>query len=96
MSISLEEVRRVAALAHLELSDAEAVTMQRELSKILAYIDQLNEVELPADTGDERPISLELRDDVPAESLPSDQVAANAPSFARGHFVVPRVLGGEE
>lgn len=95
MSISLEEVRRVAALAHLELSDVEAATMQRELSKILDYIDQLNEVDLRPEETAEATTHLELRDDVAGASLPVDQVAANAPSFAHGHFVVPRVVGGE-
>ena len=46
MKISREEVLRVAELAHLELSEAEAETYRGQLDSILEYVDKLNEVDL--------------------------------------------------
>ena len=95
MKISREEVRRIAALASLEFDPAAEETMAVSMSRILEYVEQIRgagEVngEKPASSG-----SVPLREDDRADSLPVEEVSGAAPSFARGHFVVPRVIGGE-
>jgi aspartyl-tRNA(Asn)/glutamyl-tRNA(Gln) amidotransferase subunit C len=90
MTLSREEVRRVAALARLQLSAAEEERFAAQLGRVVEYIDQLERfetapVESPAvDPGAAR--------DVPEPSLDLAAVLANAPR-AYGPFVtVPRVL----
>lgn len=95
MSIQREEVRRIATLANLELTEAEEARMASELSAILDYIDQLREVEISSVAGEPGPSPTPLREDAVTPSIDPEAVAENAPSFARGHFVVPRVIGGE-
>ncbi|MHB0968976.1 MAG: Asp-tRNA(Asn)/Glu-tRNA(Gln) amidotransferase subunit GatC [Thermoanaerobaculia bacterium] len=93
--IDRNEVLRIAALAQLDFDDAAAERMARDLSQILEYVDQIASVDVSSvetTTPDE---PLPLRDDVIGPSLPPETVAGNAPEFARGHFVVPRVIGGE-
>ena len=95
MGISVDEVRRVAALAKLDLDTAETAKFAAQLSSILDYIERLRRVDTtgvdPATTsaaGEAR-----LRLDTVAEGLPSDAALANAPEAAAGHFRVPRVIG---
>lgn len=93
--IDRTEVLRIAALAQLEFDEPAAEEMARDLSQILDYVDQIASVDVSSVevTAPEDP--LPLRDDVVAPSLPAGTVAGNAPEFARGHFVVPKVIGGE-
>lgn len=95
MRISAEETKRIAALAHLELDDAAVARFSAELSVILDYVDQLNEVDISAGPPLDAALATPLRDDEPAPSLATSDVERNAPRFAHGHFVVPKVIGGE-
>ncbi|MEO8215476.1 MAG: Asp-tRNA(Asn)/Glu-tRNA(Gln) amidotransferase subunit GatC [Acidobacteriota bacterium] len=97
MKIDSDEVTRIAALAHIELSPAEITSMAGELSSILEYIAQLEAIELaPPEPEPEMALSLPvLREDEVTPSLPTAAVAGNAPSFSNGFFVVPRIIGGE-
>lgn len=94
MPLSEDEVRWVAHLARLELSSNELQTMGRQLSSILAYVEQLASL----DTGNAEPLAHPLpisnvfRDDVPAPSLPVDSALANAPSRRGDFYAVPAVL----
>jgi aspartyl-tRNA(Asn)/glutamyl-tRNA(Gln) amidotransferase subunit C len=99
MALTRDEVRWVAQLARLELSEAELDAMTRQLAAIVGYVDQLRQV----DTEGVEPLAhaLELhnvfRDDEPGTSLPPDQALANAPdrrTDAKGHvfYAVPAVL----
>lgn len=94
-TITPDEVRRIAALANLRLAESEVPRLTAELAKIVAYVEQLNDAEVdePGREGDAT--SLALFDDAPGPSLPVDGVAANAPEFRDGFFVVPPVLTGE-
>lgn len=89
--ISGEEVLRIARLAHLSLSDAEVQRMARDLGQILAYVEELREVDVtgvPATAhGDEAGIV--PRPDEPAESLPRELALREAPSVDEGGFRVP-------
>lgn len=97
MSIEIEEVERIAALAHIRLSAEELPQMARDLSVVLDYINQLSTIDI--DTGAARSdlpgSATPMRDDEPTASLKLEAVAANAPASAHGYFMVPRVIGGE-
>jgi len=94
MSLTAEDVRWVAHLARLRLSDAELDTMTRQLSKILDYVNQLQQV----NTDGVEPLAHALevhnvfRDDEPAPSLPVDAALANAPDRRGDFYGVPAVL----
>ena len=95
MSLSAEEVRKVAELARLELSDADVETMTRQLSAIIDYINELQQV----DTTGVEPMAhaLDLHDvfraDTPAQSLNADEALANAPARKDDFYRVPPVFG---
>lgn len=95
MRITPEETRRIAALAHLELSDSELAQMSSELSLILDYIDQLKEVDISGVGERHAAVATPLAVDERHPSLRQDTVSHNAPQFVHGHFVVPKIIGGE-
>ena len=94
MSLSAEQVRWVAHLARLELSDAELASMTAQLSAIVDYVTQLQQV----NTDGVEPLahvaelSNVFRADEPAPSLPVDQALANAPDRQGDFYRVPAVL----
>jgi len=96
MSLSLEEVRRVAVLARLSLTPEEERVFQGQLSAILDYVRQLEELDVsdvPAMTHalaeGERP---PLRPDEARPSLPPEEALANAPAREGTAFKVPRII----
>ncbi len=94
MSISRDEVRHVARLARLALTEDEERRMTEQLSSILEYIEKLNEL----DTGDIEPtyhaveMTNVLRDDEVRPSYPLDEVLKNAPDRQGPFFIVPRII----
>jgi aspartyl-tRNA(Asn)/glutamyl-tRNA(Gln) amidotransferase subunit C len=88
------QVRRVALLSRLELSDAEVSQFSTQLSAIVEYIEKLNEL----DTDNVEPLAHclpvhnVLRDDVPKPSLSNDAALANAPEREDEYFKVPKIL----
>jgi aspartyl-tRNA(Asn)/glutamyl-tRNA(Gln) amidotransferase subunit C len=94
MSLSADEVRWVAHLARLELSEAELAAMTPQLGAILDYVSQLQQV----DTADVDPLAHPLpihsvfRDDDLQSSLPVDVALANAPERQGDFYGVPAVL----
>jgi aspartyl-tRNA(Asn)/glutamyl-tRNA(Gln) amidotransferase subunit C len=95
MSLSADEVRKVAELARLELSDADVATMARQLSAIVDYINQLQT--LNTDNVEPMAHALDVRDvfrvDEPAPSLSVDEALANAPARKGDFYSVPPVFG---
>jgi aspartyl-tRNA(Asn)/glutamyl-tRNA(Gln) amidotransferase subunit C len=99
--LSREDVERIAALAHLELTPEEADLFTRQLADILGYAERLQTVDTtgapPTWHGNEAP--LPLRDDTVRPSLSRDDTLANAPDGVStpaahgGFFRVPRVIG---
>jgi aspartyl-tRNA(Asn)/glutamyl-tRNA(Gln) amidotransferase subunit C len=95
MSITRQDVEKVALLARLQLSDAELATMTEQLAQIVAYVDQLADV----DTKDVAPMAhaIELtnvfKDDQQRPSLPREDALANAPHHDDRGYLVPAVLG---
>lgn len=88
------QVRKVAKLSRLELSESEVGEFTGQLSAILDYVEKMNEL----DTENVEPlahclpISNILREDVAKESLGSDKALANAPQRDGNFFKVPKIL----
>jgi aspartyl-tRNA(Asn)/glutamyl-tRNA(Gln) amidotransferase subunit C len=85
-------VSKVAQLAALELAAAEAEALAGQLTRIVEHFEALREIpEAVLSSTDDSPPS-PLRPDAPRDGSPGPLVGANAPEFAHGHFVVPRVV----
>ncbi len=101
-AVTLEEVRRVAELANLELTLEEEPRMQRDLNAILGYIAELNQLDttgVPAMAQVGEMLSAEadltggaLRLDTVASSIDRAAVMAEAPEADRRFFKVPKVI----
>ena len=92
--LSQEQVRHVARLSRLTLSEAEAAHFAGQLSSVLDYINKLNElniegIEPMAHAADMTNV---LREDEPGQGLTVDAVLANAPAQMPPFFKVPKVL----
>ncbi|MGZ7041317.1 MAG: Asp-tRNA(Asn)/Glu-tRNA(Gln) amidotransferase subunit GatC [Thermoanaerobaculia bacterium] len=92
MKITVDEARRIAALAHLSMDDAALGKMAEEMTRILTFVDQLASADT---TGvvDEAEAVTPMREDEPRPSLDRDLVARNAPDWVDGFFRVPKVIG---
>jgi aspartyl-tRNA(Asn)/glutamyl-tRNA(Gln) amidotransferase subunit C len=95
MKIDREEARRIADLAHLELTGEGLEKMAAEMTKILTYIDQLREVAVETAASPAQVPATPMRQDVPLAPLDRELAARNAPAWRDGFFVVPKVIGGE-
>ena len=94
MEITREEAARIATLAHLRFDDDGLDRMASEMTAILTYIDQLAAVApTPVDAADSHAAATVWRDDVARPGIDRETVAANAPAWSDGYFLVPRVLG---
>ena len=94
MSVDKDTVNKIAQLSRIAISDAEADKMVGELNGILAWVEQLGEVDV---TGVEPmtaviPNTLRLRDDVVTDGDVRDKVLANAPAKEGSFFGVPKVI----
>ena len=92
------DVRKVAKLAHLEITDAEVAMFEPQIASIGEYIEQLNELDteniepMLGGLTAEGEITDTRREDVPDESLGQKAALKEAPSAVGGHFQVPKVL----
>ena len=89
--IEREEVRHVARLARLQLSDEEVDRMAVELAGVLDHIATIAQLDLDAVEPTSHVVAVEnaLRDDEPQPSLPREQALAGAPAVADDGFAVP-------
>lgn len=94
MAIDAATVRKVAHLARIKTPEDRLEPLAQELNGILAWIEQLNEVDVagvePMTSNVAQP--LRLRDDVVTDGNKVADVLSNAPSSAEGFFVVPKVV----
>ena len=94
MSVNAQQVRHVAKLARIAMSDAEVDALVPELNQILGWVEQLATV----DTEGVEPLTavidqkLRLRDDVVDDGNVRDAVLLNAPDAQHGFFAVPKVI----
>lgn len=94
MKISLETVEYVAALARLELSDAEKQMMVSQMGEILDYMDKLNTLDTKGVKPLEHvePMSNVFRKDEVKPSYDRKKILANAPDKEEGAFRVPKIV----
>lgn len=95
MSIDEKTVRKVAKLARLALPEDRVAPMAAELNGIMAWIEQLNEVDVEGVapmTSAVEGLSLPMRDDVVTAGSEPERVLKNAPKSEDGFFVVPKVV----
>ena len=94
MSVNADQVRHVAKLARIAVSDAEVEAMVPEFNNILGWVEQLAEVDtdgvesLTAVIANE----LRLRDDVVNDGDCRDEILKNEPDAQHGFFAVPKVI----
>ena len=94
MSVTNEQVRHIAKLARIAMSDAEVEAMVPEFNNILGWVEQLAEV----DTDGVEPLTavianeLRLRDDIVDDGDCRAAVLKNAPDAQHGFFAVPKVI----
>ena len=94
MSVSNEQVRHIARLARIAMSDEEIERLVPELNNILGWVEHLGEV----DTDGVEPLAtvidqkLRLREDAVTDGDCRDEVLANAPDAQHGFFAVPKVI----
>jgi len=94
MAIDVQTVRKVAHLARIAEPEERLEPLARELSAIIAWIEQLNEV----DTDGVEPmtsaeaVTLPMRDDVVTDGGDPENILANAPKTVGHFFVVPKVV----
>lgn len=98
MSLSLEDVRHVAMLARLGMTEDELVSMQEQLSSILGHIDVLNELDTDAISPTAQVVQLSnvMRADEVIERFDQKTALANADQHRLGFFAVPAVMGNDE
>lgn len=92
------DVRQVAKLAHLEITDEEVAIYTPQMADIVKYVEQLNELEI----GDIEPMlggltvegeaTITIREDIGGGSFTQEDALKEAPSAVAGHFQVPKVL----
>ncbi len=85
----------MAALARIDLTEAEIDRLAGELSVIAGAVARVSEVATPDVPATSHPIPMAnvMRDDVPVVPLPAAEVLAAAPEAEDGYFVVPQILG---
>ena len=96
MPIEANEVRRIAALAKLDLDDQQRETFRHQLESILDHVAMLDalDVESVEPTASTLEAERPWREDREHDSLPVTQSLRNAPDPSEGHFRVPKVLRG--
>jgi aspartyl-tRNA(Asn)/glutamyl-tRNA(Gln) amidotransferase subunit C len=94
MSVDAATVRRIAHLARIAVTDDEVPPLQGELNAILAFVEQLAEVDV---SGIEpmtsvTPMQMKKRPDVVTDGGIADKIVANAPATEDNFFLVPKVV----
>ena len=94
MSIDTETARRVAHLARIAVKDEDLPALARELSGILTFMEELNEVDVEGvePMTSVTPMRLKRRQDGVTDGGIQAQVLANAPDAREGFFAVPKVV----
>jgi aspartyl-tRNA(Asn)/glutamyl-tRNA(Gln) amidotransferase subunit C len=94
MSVDADTVRRVAHLARIAVADDEVEALKGELNAILAFVDQLGEVDV---NGVEpmtsvTPMAMKMRKDFVTDGGIADAIVQNAPAREDHFFLVPKVV----
>ena len=94
MSVDQATVRRIARLARIKVTDAEAKALESEIANILTWVEQLDEVDTAEVAPMTRVVAMQLkkRQDVVSDGEKADEIVENAPTSADHFFVVPKVV----
>jgi aspartyl-tRNA(Asn)/glutamyl-tRNA(Gln) amidotransferase subunit C len=94
MAFDPGNLRHIARLARLELSDAELESIRTRMQAILEYVDQLKKLDVEGVPPLDHAVDLAnvRRDDEPRPGLPAEAALANAPAVAGPYFAVPRII----
>ena len=95
MAIEEKDVRKAARLARLALPEERVAPMAQELGAIIAWIEQLNEVDVESVepmTSAVGGLTLPMREDIVTDGGDPSRVLKNAPKSEDGFFVVPKVV----
>jgi aspartyl-tRNA(Asn)/glutamyl-tRNA(Gln) amidotransferase subunit C len=94
MSVDAATVRRIAHLARIAVAEDEVEHLQGELNAILAFVEQLEEVNVDGvePMTSVTPMAMKSREDVVTDGGIADDIVRNAPATYDHYFVVPKVV----
>lgn len=94
MSVDAKTVRRVARLARIAVAEDEVASLQGELNAILAFVEQLGEVDVAGvePMTSVTPMAMKMREDKVTDGGIADAIIANAPAHEHHFFLVPKVV----
>ena len=94
MSVDANTVRRIAHLARIAVSEEDVAPLQGELNAILAFVEQLNEVDVAGvePMTSVTPMRMKKREDVVTDGGRAKDIVANAPDTEDDYFLVPKVV----
>ncbi len=94
MSIDTDTARKVAHLARIAVKEDDLPALAGELSAVLAFMEQLNEVDVDGvePMTSVTPMRLKRREDVVTDGNMVDKILSNAPDAREGFFAVPKVV----
>jgi len=94
MSVDRATVRRIARLARIAITDGEAKRLEQELSGILDWVAQLNEIDTSAVEPMTRvaAMKIKMRKDEVTDGFCADDILKNAPKVDDHYFVVPKIV----
>jgi aspartyl-tRNA(Asn)/glutamyl-tRNA(Gln) amidotransferase subunit C len=95
MPVTIQDVERVAALAHLDFSAEEKAKLTAELNTILTYMDQLNQLDTSSVEPLAQVVQLQnvVREDLLVPGISREEALKNAPAKTGAFFKVPKVIG---
>ncbi len=94
MSVDAATVRRIARLARIAVADDEVASLQGKLNAILAFVEQLEEVDVDGiePMTSVTPMAMSMREDKVTDGGIPDDIVANAPATRDHFFLVPKVV----
>lgn len=94
MKITTENVKHIAGLSRLSISDNEIEIFRGQLNSIIEYVEKLNNLDTSniEPTSHVIPLNNFMRDDIPAVSLPVEDALKNAPDSTEKFYRVPKII----
>jgi aspartyl-tRNA(Asn)/glutamyl-tRNA(Gln) amidotransferase subunit C len=94
MSVDSDTLRRIARLARIAVDDQQVAAMEKELNALLAWVEQLSEVDVTGVPPMTSVVAhrLKMRDDIISDGERADDILKNAPQSENGFFLVPKVV----
>lgn len=94
MSLTEDDVRHVAKLSAIKITEEEIPQLKRDLGDILGYVERLSTLSTHGvePTSHVHGVVNAFRDDIIKDSFPTEDVSRNAPDFAAGFFRVPKIV----